>query len=68
MSRCFIILALACCGCKTAEVAVVHPATGVQVVAKFESFEPREDRQRAIPPAIGVGSLDGLGDEPFVVR
>lgn len=72
MQRCSLLLGLAIFvagfgGCKTAEVAMTHPATGVQIVARFESFEPSAYHQ----PAPQDASLTGvalLANEPFVVR
>ena len=37
MRKLLIILAVLLSGCKTAEVAVTHPATGLHFVARIES-------------------------------
>jgi hypothetical protein len=34
-----LLLAASPCGCKTAQIAVRHPMTGMHIVAKFEAQE-----------------------------
>jgi hypothetical protein len=70
MSRCFVLLAVAVCGCKSAEVAVVHPATGVQVLAKFESFEPADYANRYQLPdrSFETAAERRVRDELSIVR
>ena len=55
MRRIILLLLAACGGCRTAEVAINYPITGLQIAAKFEAREkPLDTRlaQQTVEPAI----------------
>jgi hypothetical protein len=48
MRRLILLLLAACGGCRTAEVAINYPITGLQIAAKFEAREKPIDTRLAL--------------------
>jgi hypothetical protein len=68
VSLCGTVLIAALAGCKTAEVAMTHPATGVQIVARFESFEPSAYQMQPVAAREELAAIRLPATEPIVVR